>query len=252
MTTTDPRVLAELDGEQRTDQQTAPAVSHYSDCALNNGPALQPGECDCGGIPAGQTPPAGPDPEVVERMADVIDRQAEIYIKYLYPSVTNADELARLALATIRPGDALGNDLVAVRVDGGPAAGVEFKRDAAPDPDDKPPFRVIDANPPRIVGRGALYLREEPDTTYQFLCIAANERPAMLAEIDRLRTAIDAAVKAEREACARFLEDMAEGERSKAYVIGRERGDGAFPDKPTLLMARKFDEAAAAIRARVA
>ena len=194
-----------------------------------------------------QTPPAGPDPEVVDRMADVIDCQAEICIKYLYPSVTNADELARLALATIRPGDALGNDLVAVRVDGGPAAGVEFKRDAAPDPDDKPPFRVIDANPPRIVGRGALYLREEPDTTYQFLCIAANERPAMLAEIDRLRAAIDAAVKAEREACAKVLDLRAGriGQRNRMQMTVAEI-DAATREIAALRIA------AAAIRARVA
>ena len=25
-------------------------TAHYSDCAVNNGPALEPGPCDCGGL----------------------------------------------------------------------------------------------------------------------------------------------------------------------------------------------------------
>ena len=63
-----------------------------------------------------QTPPAGPDPEVVDRMADAINRKAAIdHDYYDLPFVDNVDELARQALDTIRPGDALGNGLVAVR-----------------------------------------------------------------------------------------------------------------------------------------
>ena len=26
-------------------------TDHYSDCATNNAPAMEPGECDCGGYP---------------------------------------------------------------------------------------------------------------------------------------------------------------------------------------------------------
>ena len=29
----------------------AQQVTHWSDCATNNGPAMEPGECDCGGYP---------------------------------------------------------------------------------------------------------------------------------------------------------------------------------------------------------
>ena len=97
MSKTDPRVLAELDGEQRTD---------------------------------GQTPPAGPDPEVVDRMADAINRKAAIdHDYYDLPFVDNVDELARQALDTIRPGDALGNGLVAMREDAVDAA-VKAEREA--------------------------------------------------------------------------------------------------------------------------
>ena len=123
-------------------------------------------------------------------------------------------------------------------------ATIEFKRDAAPDPDDKPPFRVIGANPPRIVGRGALYLREEPDTTYQFLCIAANERPAMLAEIERLRQAVVDAC----EACARRFDAKAAGYRA---MQSRLLGERQFLEADDAGKAAEDIEAiAAAIRAR--
>jgi hypothetical protein len=30
--------------------QHKPAIEHWSDCTVNNGPALKAGPCDCGGI----------------------------------------------------------------------------------------------------------------------------------------------------------------------------------------------------------
>lgn len=33
------------------EEQQPSAVTHWSDCATNNGPAMEPGECDCGGYP---------------------------------------------------------------------------------------------------------------------------------------------------------------------------------------------------------
>lgn len=30
------------------------SIEHYSDCAVNNGPALEAGPCTCGGFKAGQ------------------------------------------------------------------------------------------------------------------------------------------------------------------------------------------------------
>lgn len=128
---------------------------------------------------------------------------------------------------------------------------IEFKRDAAPDPDDKPPFRVIGDNPPRIVGRGALYLREEPATTYQFLCIAANERPAMLAEIERQAAEIERlrqAVVDACEACARRFDAKAAGYRA---MQSRLLGERQFLEADDAGKAAEDIEAiAAAIRAR--
>ena len=34
----------------------AEKVTHWSDCATNNGPAMEPGECDCGGYPPKEPP----------------------------------------------------------------------------------------------------------------------------------------------------------------------------------------------------
>lgn len=38
------------------EEQQPSAVTHWSDCSTNNGPAMEPGECDCGGYPPKEPP----------------------------------------------------------------------------------------------------------------------------------------------------------------------------------------------------
>jgi hypothetical protein len=56
------RQIAELEKQLAEAKAGAAPVQHYSDCATNNAPALDPGPCDCGGmptIPEGFTPHTG-------------------------------------------------------------------------------------------------------------------------------------------------------------------------------------------------
>ena len=131
-------------------------------------------------------------------------------------------------------------------------ATIEFKRDAAPAGRDPLPW-VSKHSGSRVATLLDAYGYEvslAPETI-DYIAVAANERPAMLAELDRLRAEVERlrqAVVDACEACARRFDAKAAGYRA---MQSRLLGERQFLEADDAGKAAEDIEAiAAAIRAR--
>ena len=133
-------------------------------------------------------------------------------------------------------------------------ATIEFKRDAAPDGSSPLPWKLAGVTP--VVAdirdrHGARVSERILLDAAAYIVTAANERPAMLAEIDRLRAEVERmrqAVVDACEACARRFDAKAAGYRA---MQSRLLGERQFLEADDAGKAAEDIEAiAAAIRAR--